>query len=203
MAAGTGRKSAAGEDSRVIRTRADVGRTALDVLVTEGSDALTHARVAELAGYSKTTLYSHWPTRFDLLKIALDAIGELPHQEPTGDLRADLIGELTSFRQAVVDLHIDRVLSAMAQWASVDEMAGIRDALNTEAQRPIRAMLETAFDGARLEAAISMLAGVVACPSLMFGTVPDDEVIAAAVDIVLDSRQTAGKTKRARRDSNP
>lgn len=203
MAAGTGRKSAAGEDSRVIRTRADVGRTALDVLVTEGSDALTHARVAELAGYSKTTLYSHWPTRFDLLKIALDAIGELPHQEPTGDLRADLIGELTSFRRAVVDLHIDRVLSAMAQWASVDEMAGIRDALNTEAQRPIRAMLETAFDGARLEAAISMLAGVVACPSLMFGTVPDDEVIAAAVDIVLDSGQTAGKTKRARRDSNP
>ncbi|MCV7074156.1 TetR family transcriptional regulator [Mycobacterium rufum] len=173
------------------------------MLVTEGSDALTHARVAELAGYSKTTLYSHWPTRFDLLKIALDAIGELPHQEPTGDLRADLIGELTSFRQAVVDLHIDRVLSAMAQWASVDEMAGIRDALNTEAQRPIRAMLETAFDGARLEAAISMLAGVVACPSLMFGTVPDDEVIAAAVDIVLDSGQTAGKTKRARRDSNP
>ncbi len=48
-----------------------------------------------------------------------------------------------------------------------------------------------------------MLAGVVACPSLMFGTVPDDEVIAAAVDIVLDSGQTAGKTKRARRDSNP
>lgn len=203
MAAGTGRKSAAAEDSRVIRTRADVGRTALGVLVTEGSDALTHARVAELAGYSKTTLYSHWPTRFDLLKIALDAIGELPHQEPTGDLRADLIGELNSFRRAVVDLHIDRVLSAMAQWASVDEMAEIRDALNTEAQRPIRGMLETAFDGARLEAAISMLAGVVACPSLMYGTVPDDEVIEAAVDIVLDSGQPGKKTKRARRDSNP
>lgn len=27
--------------------------------------------------------------------------------------------------------------------------------------------------------------GLVACPALMFGTVPDDEVIAAAVDIVL------------------
>ncbi|KMO70080.1 TetR/AcrR family transcriptional regulator [Mycolicibacterium chlorophenolicum] len=199
MAAGTGRKSAAGEDSRVIRTRADVARTALDVLVTEGSDALTHARVAELAGYSKTTLYSHWPSRFDLLKTALDAIGELPHQEPTGDLRADLIGELKMFRQAVVDRHLDRVLSAMAQWASVETMAEIRDALNSEAQRPIRGMLEAAFEGARLEAAISMLAGVVACPSLMFGAVPDDDVIEAAVDIVLDGR----KTKRARRDSNP
>lgn len=198
MAAGTGTNTA-GEDGRVIRTRADVSRTALDVLVNEGSDAVTHARVAELAGYSKTTLYSHWPSRFALLKTALEALGELPHQQATGDLRADLIGELTMFRQAVVDQHLDRVLSAMAQWASVETMAEIRDALNTEAQRPIRAMLETAFDGARLEAAISMLAGVVACPSLMFGAVPDDDVIEAAVDIVLDGV----KTECARRDSNP
>ena len=33
-----------------------------------------------------------------------------------------------------------------------------------------------------------MLTGVVACPSIMFGTLPDDEVIAAAVDIVLAQR---------------
>jgi AcrR family transcriptional regulator len=188
MAAGA-RRTPAGEDARVVRTRADVGRTALDVLVNEGSDALTHARVAELAGYSKTTLYTHWPSKFDLLTIALDAIEDLPHQEPTGDLRADLIGELTSFRRAVVDLHMDRVLSAMAQWATVEAMAQIRDTINSEAQRPIRVMLESVFDGARLEAAISMLAGVVACPSLMFGTVPDDEVIEAAVDLVLEGVQ--------------
>ena len=53
MAAGTGRKSAAGEDSRVIRTRADVGRTALDVLVTEGSDALTHASIVDASRLSR------------------------------------------------------------------------------------------------------------------------------------------------------
>lgn len=203
MAGRTRKTPPTGEDSRVIRTRADVGRTALNVLVNEGSDALTHARVAELAGYSKTTLYTHWPSRVDLLTIALDAIGELPHQEPTGDLRADLIGELTAFRQAVADLHMDKVLYAMAQWASVDTMAEIRDSLNTEAQRPIRAMLENVFEGAQLEAAISMLAGVVACPSLMFGAVPGDDVIEAAVDIVLDRERTAKKSKRARRDSNP
>ncbi|MBX7448556.1 TetR/AcrR family transcriptional regulator [Mycolicibacterium sp. 3033] len=187
--AGRSGNAASGEDARVIRTRADVGRTALDVLVTEGSDAVTHARVAELAGYSKTTLYTHWPTRVDLLKIAVDAIGELPHTEPSGDLRADLIGELTSFRTAVVDLHLDKVLYAMAQWASIETMAEIRDSLNSEAQRPVRTMLETVFDGARLEAAISMLAGVVACPSLMFGTVPGDDVIEAAVDLVLANRK--------------
>ena len=198
MAAGTGKHSA-GEDGRVIRTRADVSRTALDVLVNEGSDAVTHARVAELAGYSKTTLYTHWPSRFALLTTALDAVGELAHREPTGDLRADVIGELSMFRQAVTERHLDRVLSAMAQWATVETMAELRDALNTQAQRPIRAMLEGAFAGPRLEAAISMLAGVVACPSLMFGRVPDDEEIEAAVDIVLAGLET----KCARRDSNP
>ncbi|MEW5810624.1 MAG: TetR/AcrR family transcriptional regulator [Actinomycetota bacterium] len=199
MAGRTRKTPAKGEDSRIIRTRADVGRTALDVLVTEGSDAVTHARVAELAGYSKTTLYTHWPSRVDLLRIAVDAIGELPHTEPSGDLRADLVGELQSFREAVTELHLDKVLYAMAQWASIETMAEIRDALNTEAQRPVRAMLENVFEGVQLEAAISMLAGVVACPSLMFGTLPDDDVIEAAVDMVLANR----KTKRARRDSNP
>ena len=188
--AGRSGKAAPGEDARVIRTRADVGRTALDVLVTEGSDAVTHARVAELAGYSKTTLYTHWPSRVDLLRIAVDAIGELPHTEPSGDLRADLIGELVSFRTAVVDLHLDKVLYAMAQWASVDTMAEIRDTLNAGAQRPVRMMLANVFDGAQLEAAISMLAGVVACPSLMFGTVPGDDVIEAAVDMVLANTQS-------------
>ena len=39
--------------------------------------------------------------------------------------------------------------------------------------------------GPELDAAVWMLSGVVACPSLMFGTVPDDDVIEAAVDIVL------------------
>lgn len=175
------------EDARIIRTRADVARTALDLLTTEGPDALTHARVAETARYSKTTLYAHWPSRADLITTALDALGELPHHEATGDLRSDLVGELKTFRQAVIDHRLDRVLSAMAQWATVEAMAEVRERINTEGQRPIRAILERSFQGPRLEAAISMLAGVVACPSLMFGTLPDDDVIESAVDIVVNA----------------
>jgi AcrR family transcriptional regulator len=176
------------EDARVTRTRADVARTALQVLTGEGSNALTHAHVAEIAGYSKTTLYKHWPSRLDLVTAALGALGDPQHHERTGDLRTDLVGELTMFRQAVLDLRLDRVLSAMAQWATVEEMRQIRDTINTEGQRLIRTILEESFDGAELEAVISMLAGVVACPSLMFGTLPDDDVIEAGVDIVLRAR---------------
>jgi AcrR family transcriptional regulator len=175
----------AAQDARVARTRADVARAALSVLTAEGADALTHAHVAEVAGYSKTTLYSHWPARVELITLALDALGDMPHQEPTGDLRTDLVGELRIFRQAVVDFRLDQILSVMAQWASVDEMARVRDRINGDAQRPIRGMLATVFDGPQLEAAISMLAGVVACPTLMFGSAPGDDVIDAAVDMVL------------------
>ena len=183
----------AAQDARVARTRTDVSRAALQVLTTEGADALTHAHVAEIAGYSKTTLYTHWPARVELLVLALDALGEFPHQKPTGDLRADLIGELHIFRQAVTDFRLDQILSVMAQWASVEEMARIRDRINTDGQRPIRGMLGQVLSGPELEAAVSMLSGVVACPTLMFGTLPDDDVIASAVDLVLRGVRRARK----------
>jgi AcrR family transcriptional regulator len=197
MAPGPGDKTpGTGEDARVARTRADVARAALEVLTVEGSDAVTHARVAELAGYSKTTLYTHWATRVELIALALDALGELPHHERSGELRDDLIGELQAFRGGISNMRLDRILTGMAQWASVDEMREIRDKINNSGQGPLRAMLEEELDGVELEAAVSMLTGVVACPAIMFGTLPEDEVIAAAVDIVLRSARRRKQSKR-------
>ena len=39
-------------------------------------------------------------------------------------------------------------------------------------------------------AVISVLTGVAACPAMMFGTAPDDDTIAAAVDTVTNSATT-------------
>lgn len=180
-----------GPDARVARTRADVSRAALQVLIEEGCEALSHAHVAEIAGYSKTTLYTHWPARLDLIMLALDALGEMPHQERTGDLRTDVIGELRVFRQAVIELRLDHILSVMAQWASVEEMARVRDRINSDGQGPLRGMLAEVLADAQLDAAVSMLTGVVACPTLMFGTLPDDAVIEAAVDLVLTAVESS------------
>ena len=142
MAPGPGDKSpGSGEDARVARTRADVARAALEVLTDERSDAVTHARVAELAGYSKTTLYTHWPARIDLITMAIEALGEMPHHDQTGDIRTDLIGELQAFRGGITTMRLDRVLTGMAQWASIDEMREIRDKINASGQGPLRAML--------------------------------------------------------------
>ena len=186
MASGDGSKAGdSGEDARVSRTRADVARAALEVLTTDGSDAVTHARVAEIAGYSKTTLYTHWPARIDLIAMAIESLGDMPHHDRTGVLRDDLIGELKVFRAGVLEMRLDRVLSGMAEWASVEQMARIRNKVNTDGQHQMYEMLGELFSGAALDAAVSMLTGVVACPAIMFGTVPDDSVIEAAVDVVL------------------
>jgi AcrR family transcriptional regulator len=188
MDAGQGGKAgSASRDTRIARTRANVSRTALTVLTAEGSDALTHARVAEVGGYSKTTLYTHWPSRLDLAAAALENFVALPTHERTGDLRTDLVGQLKMFRHSVIEHRLDLILAAMAQWATAETMVKIRERVNTEGQRPLRVILETACGGAELEAVVSMLSGVVVCPSLMFGTVPDDDVIETAVDIVVKS----------------
>ena len=89
------------------------------------------------------------------------------------------------FRTAIRDTGLDRVLLAMAQSASAEQMARIRADFNRRGQQFVRARLAEVFRGARLEAAVSMISGVVACPTIMFGELPDDDVIAAAVDIVV------------------
>lgn len=109
---------------------------------------------------------------------------------PIGDLRTDLLEQLARFRHAMLDRRLARVVAAMAHWASVQEISQIRDTINTDGQRPIRTLLQGSFHGAQLEAVISMLTGVIACPALMFGTTPDDDIIAAAVDIVMNSATT-------------
>jgi AcrR family transcriptional regulator len=73
--------------------------------------------VFSFLAYSKTTLYSHWPSRLDLFKAALGALSEPRQTHLSGDPRTDLV----------------------------------------------------------------------ACPSLMFGAVPQDDVVETAVDIVLKS----------------
>jgi AcrR family transcriptional regulator len=176
------------DDARVARTRADVARAALEVLRAGGVEDVTHARVAAHAGYAKTTLYTHWPTRWDLVLLALDAVGDWPHHALTGDLRADLIGELTALRRALTELRLDRVVYSLAQSATDEAPARLRDRVNAEVQRCLRELLAQRFSGMRCDVAVSMLTGVVVCPALLFGAAPDDAVISAAVDMVLSGR---------------
>lgn len=173
-------------DPRVLRTRNDVLGAAIRLLLDEGWDAVTQPRVARAAGYSKATVYAHWPERADLVRDALARFGDMPHHEPTGDLRADLIGELVSFREGMIRHRLDRVLAVLAERSpAVPELVEMRTAFVADGERPMRERLATVLSGARLEAATVMLCGLVLDAALLHGTPPADDVIEAAVDLVL------------------
>lgn len=173
-------------DARILRTREDVRRTSVEVLVEEGLDGLTQPNVARRAGYSKATVYAHWPERFDLVREAFEALGAMPHHEPTGDLRSDLVGELRSFRAAMQEHRLDRVLAVLAEGSSVRaELAPIRDRFVADGERPIRLVLSRHLRGARLDAAVLMLCGAIVHSVLLRGVLPSDAVIDRAVDAVV------------------
>ncbi len=183
------------DDVRVSRTRRAVGQTALRILTHEGWEALSHAHVAASAGFSRTTLYTHWPAKIDLVVLALDAVRDMPHDERTGDVQTDLVSELTIFRRGIAELRLDKVLMALAQWgATVDEVAAIRDRVVQDGESVVRQVLADIARDDELEAAVAMLSGAVVCPVLMHGTLPTDSMIEHAVRIVLRGLGHPGST---------
>jgi len=181
-----GRIMAEPNDPRVVRTRTDVAKAALDILLSEGWTGLTHGRVAKHSGYSRATIYTHWPTQMDLARDAFAAYEEMPHFLPTGDLRADLTGEVQSFVDAMVDYHLDRGLSMLAEKAQTSaEVSEIRDRFVAAGEGPMRQTLDAVEKSEFREAATLMLCGMVTHSVLMHGRAPDSSVLSSAVDLVI------------------
>lgn len=180
-------------DPRVARTREDVPRAAYRILVEKGADAVTHTHVADVAGYSKATLYTHWPTRADLLHATLSLMTEVDHAAVSGDPRSDLIGQMSGFRSMMEERGTHRALGAMAELsAAAPELAELRDRVAAEGERVMRGVLAEVADGAELEAAALMLNGAVLYAAMLHGGPPDDETIATIVDVVLRGLRSGG-----------
>lgn len=173
-------------DPRVVRTHDDVLQAALQILIHEGSQSVTHQHVAEVAGYSKATVYTHWRGRHDLLLGAFSRLDHAPHSVPVGDLRADLVAELTAFRTALEKHHLARALSALVELTSfVPGAAEVRDEIVALGERVVRELLEPVLPDREREAAVRMLCGAVLYSTHLHGRLPDDDTIAATVDLVL------------------
>ena len=185
-------------DARVIRTRNDILRATLDVLTSEGLDGLTHPHLAEVAGYSRATLYNHWPNRTALLRDAFRFRGAGEHSTPAGELRSDLIAELTMFRTEMEQRGVDRALAVLAAVTAFEpELAEVRDQLVADGERVNRRLLSQVFDGTELEAAVLMLTGLVINSALIHGQLPSDDLITTAVDLVLRDVRSGPRLPRA------
>lgn len=144
-------------DPRVQRTREVALAAALEILLDEGWDALTHVRVAAASGLSRMTLYRQWPTAGDLLRDVLAASADVRHPSITGDLRRDLMREMDVVRKDLLSVRRGRVLAAFIERAQHDtEIGRIREDLTAAAVRGVRGVLESAMADGSLPATMNV-----------------------------------------------
>lgn len=150
-------------DPRTVRTRRDVVQASAALLVEAGWDGVTHAEVARRSGYSKATVYAHWPTRFDLVRASIDRIcDEAEHPAPTGDLRVDLRAGLLDFAHDLSEGHLDRLLAGVVEHAGQgQDMADLRLKLYETGTRAMRAVLATHLAPADVEPVLVLLTGAI------------------------------------------
>ncbi len=183
-------------DPRTARTRQAALRSALDLLLEEGLDAVTHGRVATRADLGRRTLYRHWPTRRELLHDTL-AGASFPTGRPTGDLRADVRRHLEQLRDALVDGPLATIVVALAARSATDpEIAALRTRLVEAGCEPLRELLRThAADGDPtfdVEVRVAELEGPLFYVVCVRGLVPDDALLDDLVDRVLAPGPTPG-----------
>jgi AcrR family transcriptional regulator len=148
-------------DPRVVRTRRDVIDAATALFLAEGWTAVTHTEVAQRAGYSKATVYAHWPTRLDLVRASVGQICDASeHPLPSGDLHADLVRELVYFAEALSNGHLDRVLGGILERAGSDPgVDELRHRLYEEGTRSMEAILRTHLPPVAVGPSLVLLAG--------------------------------------------
>ncbi|MFE1592783.1 TetR/AcrR family transcriptional regulator [Nocardia sp. NPDC058705] len=138
-------------DPRTVRSREAALESARELLVEQGLAGLTHGAVAARSGISRATLYRLWPEPTDLVRATLTRHIALAQSQPTGDLRADLLTELTATRAMLHEPATEQGMRVIIERAAVDpRFAEVKEALYQSGTRAVRAMLTEAVARAEL-----------------------------------------------------
>ena len=128
--------------------RASIIDAAGRLLLAEGMADFAIERVARLAGASKTTIYKWWPSAGAL---ALDgyfhAVAPALEFPETGDIRADLTTQLSSFVQLLTTTRAGQAIAALIGQSQTD--GDLAAAYRRTYSRPRRDLAVTAIDRAK------------------------------------------------------
>lgn len=176
-----------GLDARVIRTRRDVGNAAAALLLERGWEAVTHAEVARSAGFSRATVYAHWPRQLDLMRSAIEVFCDAGTHPPlTGDLRTDVRASLLDFARDLGEGHLDRLLGGLIERSQQDEeMQGLRRRLYDSGTAALRTALETSLEPQEAAVCLSLLTGGVFMWVSFTGRTATDAFVDDLIDRVL------------------
>jgi AcrR family transcriptional regulator len=166
------------------------------LLITEGWDSVTHAKVSAAAGVGRATAYRHWSTTTELALEAASLDAESAHPPHTGNLQVDVIAELRELRSSLTERGLKSLMLLVTERAAHDEeFRIIRQQLTKRGTGPIRSVLRDAVRRGELrkdsdvDEMVSLLVGPIIYEIVMRDrTFPDRRIVALA-DLVLSSHE--------------
>ncbi len=180
-------------DPRVVRSRAAVMQATVALLGEVGHSGTTIEAIADRSGVAKTTIYRHWPTRAQLLIDAFHSGVEHVDQEPTGDLRGDLLRLAGGLATKLRDPRWSRIMATLIDAAESDpELAELSAAFTAQRRDVVRRVLERGVadgmldPGIDLDLAPQLVGGALFYQRLMLRRAARDDQLERIVDLVLD-----------------
>ncbi len=149
------------EDPRVVHTRKVVLSAAMDLLLSEGHEAVTPLRISDCTGIARTTIYRHWPDRRELIA---DAIREHKPDwaiESSGDLRTDLRRYFDHVVARLTAGPLPPLFATLIERAEHDpEFADLHCRIVDHRSRPLVAILEAAIERGELPGDLDVSAAI-------------------------------------------
>jgi|SRR5581483_7988571 len=131
------------EDPRIARTRAAVVEATIELIHSDGVEAVTFQSVARRAGVGRATVYRHWATTDELIFEALAEIVSTWEFSGPGRLRETIVSEIDR-RRAELNQQVVRIaFNAICSRAPHDDAAAkLRDRLVGSIATSLRASIE-------------------------------------------------------------
>jgi AcrR family transcriptional regulator len=144
-------------------------RAAREQLASSGYDAMSVVAVAEAAGTTRQALYRRWPSKADLATAAIAGLSAAEGTPETADPYADLVAELTAFRDGVARPNGIGMVGSMLQEATDPELVALyRQRIVAPRRARLRRILERAVDGGLAAEDADVDYAVAACTGLYY-----------------------------------
>lgn len=180
------------KDRRAQRSAQAILAAAQEIVSTQGIDAVTHQRVAEVAGVGRATVYRHWNSIDDLLMAVFEQF-PYPALEPdnTGTFRERLHRILSWIGGAYMVPRIKPMALAVAERSPRDErMRAIRDGIIAQLRSTIAIAIEDAPPELRenlITEDTSVLVSLLFGPIFLRPLIQNEEIDDQFIDTVIDS----------------
>jgi AcrR family transcriptional regulator len=126
--------------------------------------------VAEAAGTTRQALYRRWQSKADLATPATASLSTADERPETADPYADLVAELTAFRDGVARPNGIGMVGAMLQDATDQDLVALyRERIVAPRRQRLRRILERAVESGRADHDADIDYAVAACTGVYCG----------------------------------